>query len=215
MIDARKDIIFRDADYREKFRIKDGDSIKITVAFDGEEIIRKCRWIDEAHLNVGTTPMHRDEFMERQTAAGNKYEPVPNPEPTLDILFVEPGQQPRDIQMPISMAALRDLLGGQPDISPLGYKAAVVYGITGPFDKSGAYAVFGLNGDHLASLHPYSAQQYKREFALREQVAEANRKPSIAERLSDAKKAAAEINAAGAKEAAARNKARKAKVETL
>ena len=214
--DARKDIIFRDADYEEKFRIKDGDSIKITVAYDGEEIVRRCRWIDEAHMNVGSTPFHMDEFMERQTAAGNRYEPVPNLEPMLDILFVEPGQKPRDVQIPISMSALRELVGGQLDIAPFGFRAATVHGLTGPAPsgKSAAFAICGLNDGQLASLHPYSAQQYKRELALREQAG-AEKKPSVAVQLSQAKKAVAARDAAGNKDAQAKTAGRRISGEAL
>lgn len=114
MPDFRKDIIFRDTDYKEKFRIKDGDSIKITVAYDCEKLIRKCRWLDEAHMNVGSTCFHMDEFMEKATRVGNKYEPVPNQEPKLDVVIAESGKPPRDAVIDMSAAAIRELLGGEP-----------------------------------------------------------------------------------------------------
>jgi hypothetical protein len=194
LIDARKDIVFRNTDYKPLFKIKDGDSIKITVAYDGEELVRKCRFLDETHMNVGSTCLHMDEFMERQTRVGNKYEPYPT-EPKLDILFVEPGQKPRDIEIPINMGALRELVGGQLDIVPLGYNTAIVCGITGSgaFDKSSAFAICGLNGDKLTSLHPYSAQKYKLEYTPQEKSSTVI-KPSIHELLDDAKKAVDEMN---------------------
>lgn len=167
MVDARKDIVFRDENYREKFRIKDGDSIKITVAYDGEVHIRKCRFLDETHMNVGSTCFHMDEFMERQRRAGNSYEPVMNGEPTLDILLVEPGQTPRDVSIPIHMAALSALIGGSVVVSPLNDHAAMVKGnaANDAMGKDVVFAICGLNGDMLTSLHPYWAQKYRRDYA--------------------------------------------------
>ena len=195
MVDARKDIIFRDEDYKEKFRIKDGDRIKITVAYDGEEIIRKCRFLDEAHMFVGSTCFHMDEFMEKQARVGNKSEPVPT-EPKLDIVFVEPNRKPRDVELPINLTALRTLVGGEPDFAPLGDHSAIVWGNKGRGirDKSDAFAVCGVNDGKLTSLHPYWAQKYKREYAPREE----EKKPSITELLADTKKAAVEHNRAAA-----------------
>jgi hypothetical protein len=195
LIDARKDIIFRDEHYKEKFRIKDGDSIKITVAYDGEELIRKCRFLDEAYMNVGSTCYHMDEFMEKQTQVGNKYEPVPNPEPKLDIIYAEPGLPVQDMEIPISLTALRELLGGQLEITPLDKSTAIVRGRHG----NGSIAVLGLDGDNLTSLHPYKAQMYKHGLAKRARAA-AEKKPSIQEQLSDARKAVAELNQAAANE---------------
>jgi hypothetical protein len=176
MINARKDIIFRDEHYHEKFRIKDGDSIKITVDYDGEELVRKCRFLDAAHMEVGSSSntYHMDEFMERQTQAGNVYEPVPNPAPTLEVLFVEAGREPRETQVPIRITALRELVGGPLAMIPVGDTEAVVFANPGDgaFDKSGTFAVCGLNDGNLASILPYPARLFKRElssFALDEQ----------------------------------------------
>jgi hypothetical protein len=41
MEDVRKDIVFRNSGYKPLFTVKDGDSIKITFAYDSEEWIRK------------------------------------------------------------------------------------------------------------------------------------------------------------------------------
>ena len=201
VIDARKDIIFRDADYKEQFRIKDGDSIKITVAHDGEELVRRCRWLDETHMEVGSAGcLHMDEFRNKQAAAGNKYEPVPNLKPKLDILFAEPGQPPRDAQISVNRAvyALRKLLGGPLITQAISNYAVKVWGNVGPglYDKSDAFAICGLNGENLASLHPYTARQYKREIALRMQVENvAEKKPYIKDLISEGKKKIAENSA--------------------
>jgi hypothetical protein len=140
--------------------------------------------------------INMDEFMEKQIMVGNKCEPYLT-EPKLDILFVEPGKKPRDVEIPINMAAMRELVNGTVDIAPLGYNAAIVWGITGSgaFEKSNTFAICGLNGDKLTSLHPYAAQKYKREYSPQEKTS-AVIKPSIHERLDDAKQAVAEMNQA-------------------
>ena len=204
MIDARKDIIFRDEHYKEIFKIKDGDRIKITVAYDGEELIRKCRFLDEAHMFVGSTCLHMDEFLEKQARAGNKYEPV-HTEPKLDILFVVPGQKPRDLEIPIDINALRVLVGGEPAITPLNDHAVIVKGVTGgdANNKDGAFAVCGFNDGELTSLHPYWAQKYKLEFTPRDRE---EKKPSIKEQLAGAQKSAAELNRNAAGDRPAKNR---------
>jgi len=188
MTDARRDIIFRDADYKEKFRIKDGESIKIIVAYDGEELIRKCRWIDEAHMDVGSTPFHMDEFMEKAARVGNKYEPIPGQEPKLDVLIAEPGKPPRDAEIPMRHAAIREIIGGEPEIVSEGKFSATIKGVNG----NGAILVCGINGSELTSLHPYVAQTQKRELAAR--VAEEKATTTLTSRLEAGKtKAAAYI----------------------
>ena len=190
MADARKDIIFRDADYEMMFRIKDGDSIKITVAYDGEEIVRKCRWLDETHLNVDTTCFHVDEFMERQTRVGNKYEPLPDQKPKLDVVIVEPGKPPRDAEIPMSRAAIRDIIGGEHEIIMEDKCSALVIGVGG----NGTLLLFGIEGGNLTSLHPFVAQTKKRELAALAAETEEKAAPTLADRLEAGKaKAAAHI----------------------
>jgi hypothetical protein len=60
--DKRKDIIFRGGDYREAFRIKDGESIKFTSGYDGKVSVEKCRWIDECLTKIGSEYYHVDEW---------------------------------------------------------------------------------------------------------------------------------------------------------
>jgi len=92
-----------------------------------------------------------------------------------------------DKEIPISLSALRELLGGPLEITPLDKRAVIVRGKHG----NGSLAVCGLNEDYLTSLHPYSAQQYKYELAQRARE-ESEQKPSILSALGDAKKQAAE-----------------------
>jgi len=189
MPDVRKDIIFRDTDYKEKFRIKDGDSIKITVAYDGEVLIRKCRWIDEAHMNVGSTPFHMDEFMEKQTRVGNKYEPLPGQEPKLNVVIAETGKLTRHIEIPMTYAAMRELLGGKPEIVSTDKSSAVVTARNG----NGSVIVCGLHGGDLTNLHPYVAQ---RHTVFSDRAAATDEKTKLADRLEAGRTKAAEHNAA-------------------
>jgi hypothetical protein len=186
MIDARKDIVFRDEHYKEKFRIKDGDRIKITVAYDGEEIIKKCRFLDETHMNVGSTCFHMDEFMEKQAQAGNTYEPVPDPMPKLDVVYAEPGSPPVDKEIPLDATALRELLGGQTEIRPVDKAVVMLTAENG----NGSFIVCAMDDGRLTSLHPYAAQRYKYEPERCTRILDGE-KPSILSALEYAKKQAA------------------------
>jgi hypothetical protein len=185
LVDARKDIIFRDADYNPLFKIKDGDRIKITVAYDGEELIRKCRWIDEAHMNVGSTPFHMDEFMEKAAKAGNKYEPLPSQPPIIDVVIAEPGKLPRDAELPMTASALRDVIGGKPEIISEDKYSVVVKVVNG----NGTLLVCGISDGKLTSIHPYIAQAQKWELAQR--LAAEKNAPTLADRLEAGKVKAA------------------------
>lgn len=67
---AESGIRFIDPHYKELFRIPDGEKIMITLS-DGEKLLRSCRYIDEAHLEVGNNLYHICEFAERMERAGN------------------------------------------------------------------------------------------------------------------------------------------------
>lgn len=67
---AKQGIRFITPEYKELFRIPDGDNILITLS-DGEKLLRPCRYIDEAHLEVGRNLYHICEFAERMERAGN------------------------------------------------------------------------------------------------------------------------------------------------
>ncbi len=72
---AEKGIRFITSDYKEKFRIPDGDMIQITQS-DGEQMIRRCRYIDDYHLEVGDNLYHICEFAERMEQNGNEVVPL-------------------------------------------------------------------------------------------------------------------------------------------
>jgi 5S rRNA maturation endonuclease (ribonuclease M5) len=203
MEDKRKDIIFRDPDYKEKFRVKDGDSIKVTLGYDGEVVTRKCRWIDEAHTKIGGEYYHNDEYAEKSALAGNKIEPVAATKPTIDILAAKYDEALQDVQIPMTKAALRKLVGGSFEMETLTYpNRTEQIGDRTVEIKGRAYgavlrgndgiAVCGLTDGVLTSLHPYNAQTCKRDLspAMLAQNAPAPKKPSLLGNL-DAKKAIA------------------------
>lgn len=67
---AASGIRFITPDYKEKFRIPDGDQILITTS-NGEKTTRTCRYIDDYHLEVGNNLYHICEFAEKMEQAGN------------------------------------------------------------------------------------------------------------------------------------------------
>jgi hypothetical protein len=174
--DKRKDIVFRDRDYNEKFRIKDGESIKVTLGYDGEVVTRKCRWIDECHTKIGSEYYHNDEYAEKSAKAGNLTEPVTSAKPKIDVLAARYGEDLQDVEIPMTDAAIKRLVGGKYEVEMLYYPnrteqfkdriveikgkafGAVVRGKDG-------IAVCGLTDGVLTSLHPYNAQTQKRELS--------------------------------------------------
>ena len=68
---AQRGIRFITPDYKEKFRIADGDKIRI-VRSDGEKNDRVCRYVDDYHFELGDSSMglfHICEFAEKMEAA--------------------------------------------------------------------------------------------------------------------------------------------------
>ena len=77
---ARQDIRFVSSDYKELFRLPDGEQITI-IQSDGARQNFVCRYIDEAHVEVGDNLFHVCEFAERMERAGSRYEPTETPLP--------------------------------------------------------------------------------------------------------------------------------------
>lgn len=76
MRQAERGIRFIDPHYKEKFRIRDGDMIRITTS-DGESFDRVCRYVDDYHLEVGSSWLaHICEFAERMESNGSKVIPL-------------------------------------------------------------------------------------------------------------------------------------------
>ena len=69
MQQAEKGIRFITPDYKDVFRISDGDRIRMTLP-SGEKLEQTCRYIDETHLEVGNSLYHICEFAERMQRNG-------------------------------------------------------------------------------------------------------------------------------------------------
>ena len=72
---AEAGIRFITPNYRELFRISDGDKIRMTLT-SGETQDRVCRYIDETHLEVGGSLYHICEFAERIQCSGIQVVPL-------------------------------------------------------------------------------------------------------------------------------------------
>ena len=72
---AEKGIRFITPEYKEKFRISDGEKIRITFS-DGEVKDRVCRYIDDSHVEVGNDLYHICEFAERMEQCGATFIPL-------------------------------------------------------------------------------------------------------------------------------------------
>ena len=74
---AARGIRFINSEYNELFRLPDGGKIKIRYAW-GETVEKTCRYLDDYHVEIGTTIYHIAEFAERMEQNGHVYEPVKN-----------------------------------------------------------------------------------------------------------------------------------------
>lgn len=72
---AEKGIRFITPEYKEKFRISDGEKNRITFS-DGEVKDRVCRYIDDSHVEVGDDLYHICEFAERMEQCGATFIPL-------------------------------------------------------------------------------------------------------------------------------------------
>ena len=80
MKQAEKGIRFITPHYEEKFRIADGDMVRIKC-WDGRELDRECRYIDEYHVEVGKVwdnLYHICQFAEMMERNGNTVIPLRN-----------------------------------------------------------------------------------------------------------------------------------------
>lgn len=73
--EARQGIRFITPNYKEKFRIPDGDKIRILQP-DGRSKDFTCRYIDDCHLEVGSGLYHICEFAEIMERNGSSVVPV-------------------------------------------------------------------------------------------------------------------------------------------
>ena len=85
MKQAEKGIRFITPDYKEKFRIADGDMVRIRCP-DGKQIDQECRYIDEYHVEVGKgwdNLFHICQFAEMMERNGNSVIPLRNSLPLI------------------------------------------------------------------------------------------------------------------------------------
>lgn len=89
---ARRGIRFITPRYEEKFRIQDGDSIRITTA-DGEKLDRTVRYIDDCHIEIGggfgNDLYHICEYAERLERSGCTVIPLRSSLPEKCFVYVE------------------------------------------------------------------------------------------------------------------------------
>ena len=69
MRQAEKGIRFITPDYKELFRIADGEKIRMTIP-SGEPLDQICRYVDDYHFEVGRNLYHICEFAERMRDNG-------------------------------------------------------------------------------------------------------------------------------------------------
>ena len=75
---AARGIRFINSDYKELFRIPDGDKIRITYS-DGEKADRTCRYIDDYHVEIGSgwnSLLHICQFAEMMERNGSTVIPL-------------------------------------------------------------------------------------------------------------------------------------------
>ena len=78
--EASRGIRFITPDYRDRFRLPDGEKIIVSSA-DGTKTEHTCRYIDETHLEVGRNLFHICEYAERLEDCGKTCEPKDSPLP--------------------------------------------------------------------------------------------------------------------------------------
>ncbi|MDE6280761.1 MAG: hypothetical protein K2M15_03045 [Oscillospiraceae bacterium] len=85
MKQAKKGIRFITPNYKEKFRIADGDKVRIRC-WDGRELDMICRYIDDCHVEVGNgvdNLFHICQFAELMERNGNSVIPLRNSLPLI------------------------------------------------------------------------------------------------------------------------------------
>ena len=88
MRQAEKGIRFINPNYKELFRIPDGDRVRLLYS-DGENADRSCRYIDDYHVEVGDNLYHICEFAERMERSHAKVIPLRSSLPEQCYVYVE------------------------------------------------------------------------------------------------------------------------------
>ena len=110
---ASRGIRFITPDYKEKFRIPDGDKIRITLS-DGEQLDRTCRYINDNYLEVGSNLYHICEFAERMEQNGNTVIPLRSSLPEQCYVFVQTENCVGIVKKGESGFYRTDIQGGKP-----------------------------------------------------------------------------------------------------
>ena len=85
---AEKGIRFITPDYKDIFRLKDGDRIRI-IRKDGDTMNRRCRYIDDFHVEVGDYCFHICEFAEKMQGINAKVIPLRSSLPEQCYVYVK------------------------------------------------------------------------------------------------------------------------------
>lgn len=85
---AERGIRFINPNYKELFRIPDGDRVRLLYS-DGEKEDRTCRYIDDYHVEVGDNLYHICEFAERMERSQAKVIPLRSSLPEQCYVYVE------------------------------------------------------------------------------------------------------------------------------
>lgn len=85
---AERGIRFINPNYKELFRIPDGDRVRLLYS-DGEKADRTCRYIDDYHVEVGGNLYHICEFAERMERSQAKVIPLRSSLPEQCYVYVE------------------------------------------------------------------------------------------------------------------------------
>ena len=110
---AERGIRFIDPNYKELFRIPDGDKIRITLSTD-EKLDRVCRYIDDYHLEVGDGLYHICEFAERMEQNGNTVIPLRSSLPEQCYVYVQTENEIGIIKKGESGYCKTNIAGGKP-----------------------------------------------------------------------------------------------------
>ena len=72
----KKYIRFVDGDSNTLFHVPDGGSIKVHSAWDHQDRVLPCKYIDPYHVEISGNCYHISQFAELMERNGNRYEPV-------------------------------------------------------------------------------------------------------------------------------------------